>query len=479
MSEIIFRPQLCLLDQAGKEAIHRAALDILATAGMEVFHEGVRELLLGAGAGQISENLLTIPEAMVTRALETAPSSFTIFDRDGARAMVAGGRRTYFGTGSDLMHHLDAETGRRRDTNLADTGLTARVSQVLENIDFIMSYAWPHDFPAEAAWVRSFGEMVLNSTKPIVTVANDEHDLAAMWEMVKAVRGSAEAAREKPYIIHYAEPTSPLKHPRASMAKILFCAERSIPLIYSPAPMAGSTAPLTPAGHLAQGLAECLTGLVSHQLAAPGAPFLMGMGAAVLDLLTSQSSYNAPEYYLAYLGMIEMSHYYDLPSWGYAGTTDSQVPDQQAGFEAGVLSYLSYLAGANLCHDVGYLDFGRLGSLEFLVMNNEFLSQIRRFGEGIPISEATLAKDVIRTVGSRGNFLTQPHTLKHCRAVQWRPKLLNRDGGERWEKAGSLDLGARSRARLAEILASGPGVPLDRARADRIKSIVSNFRNKS
>ena len=71
----------------------------------------------------------------------------------------------------------------------------------------------------------------------------------------------------------------------------------------------------------------------------------MGTGPAVLDMATGQCSYNAPEYLLAYLAVIEMSHFYNLPSWGYAGTSDSQIPDGQATFEAGLLTFMSTMAG--------------------------------------------------------------------------------------------------------------------------------------
>ena len=41
------------------------------------------------------------------------------------------------------------------------------------------------------------------------------------------------------------------------------------------APPGGSTAPMTIAGHVAQGLAECFCGLVIHQLKAKGATVLL------------------------------------------------------------------------------------------------------------------------------------------------------------------------------------------------------------
>ena len=133
---------------------------------------------------------------------------------------------------------------------------------------------------------------------------------------------------------------------------------RDSPAIYSPAPLAGGTAPITVAGHTAQGVAESLFGLVIHQLRRPGAPFLFGIGPAVLDMATSQSSYNAPEYLMTFLCQIEMARWLDLPNWGYGGTSDSQVVDAQAGMEIAELTFLSLAAGSNLNHDIGYIDYG-------------------------------------------------------------------------------------------------------------------------
>ena len=66
----------------------------------------------------------------------------------------------------------------------------------------------------------------------------------------------------KPYFVLYLEPTSALSHPVESLDKLLFCADHGIPAIYSPAPLAGGTAPITIAGQVCQGTAESLLGLV-------------------------------------------------------------------------------------------------------------------------------------------------------------------------------------------------------------------------
>jgi trimethylamine--corrinoid protein Co-methyltransferase len=178
------------------------------------------------------------------------------------------------------------------------------------------------------------------------------------------------------------------------------------------------------------------------------------------------------------VGFIEMTHFYDLPSWGYAGTSDSQLPDAQSAFEAGVLTYLAALSGANLCHDVGYLDFGRTGALEAIVMGEEYVSQARRFMAGLPVNEETLALEVIDRVGPRGHFLTQPHTLKNFRQVQWRPSILSRDGFSQWQAKGARPLEESARAKRDAILAGSAPQPLDPVLARRIREVVRTFKGQ-
>jgi trimethylamine--corrinoid protein Co-methyltransferase len=317
--------------------------------------------------------------------------------------------------------------------------------------------------------------MAETSTKPIVCTAEGRGDLERIWEISVILRGGEREACTRPYFIHYAEPTSPLKHPFDSLDKLLFCAEKGIPVVYSPAPMAGATAPITIAGHVAQGLAECLCGLVIHQLKTEGSPYIMGVGPAVMDMTTAQSSYNAPEYYLGYVAYVEMTHAYNLPSWGYAGTSDSQVPDEQASFEAGVCTLLSTLTGANLNHDVGYLDFGRTGSLEMIVLSDEMISMMRRMRRGIVVNDETLALEVIGEAGLKGDFLSHLHTMKHFSEIQWRPALMNRAGFDRWKQGGSKSLLERTREKLQKILETHQPVRIPEEKAGTISELVERF----
>jgi len=466
---------MAFLSEDDKRRIHKASLEILEQTGMEILHDEALDLLKGAGCSPGERNIVRIPKVLVERAIKTAPQKIEIFDREGRLSMDLGGYRTYFGTGSDLLYTIDVHTQQRRLSTIEDVRRAARLCDGLANIDFIMSSAHPSDVEPRQAYLCSFQAMVENSRKPIVTTAEGRNDLSVMWKIAETVRGSEASLRKKSYFIHYAEPISPLRHPFEALDELLLCAEKGIPVIYSPAPIMGSTSPMTVAGHLAQGLAESLCGLVIAQLKKEGAPVFFGVGPSSLDMVTGECSYNAPEIYLAYMANIEMCHFYALPSWGIAGTSDSQIPDGQATIEGGLLTLLSAMAGANLNHDVGYLDFGRTGSLEMMVIMDEVIDQTKRLLRGIPVDDETLAFSVIDRVGPGGHFLTDDHTLTHLRRTQWRPTLINREGYDQWKTSGALSLKQRAREKALRLLQTTEPVPLDTEKASAIDRLVEDY----
>ena len=367
----VLNSRLTLLSDEKCQMIYDAALTIIAEIGMTVPHAVAREILVAAGATVEGEDLVRIPREVVEKARKTVPSMIPVHDRNGELAMQLGGYNSFFGTGSDLMSIYDFETRERRLSVLADTARMAHLCDGLPNIDFIMSSAHPHDIPAYASYLECYRAMVSNTTKPMVMTAASVDDIEVMWKIACELRGGAEELRAKPYFIHYGEPVSPLQHAPEVLDKLLFCADWGIPLIYSPAPIAGATAPITHAGHIVQAVAESLFGVTIHQLRRPGSPLLTGMGPVKLDMSTVQALYNSAEYYTTYLGIVEMAKWMDIPNWGYAGTSDSQCVDANAGVDIAELTLLSMQAGSNLNHDIGYLDFGLTGAGEGVVITDE------------------------------------------------------------------------------------------------------------
>lgn len=453
------------------EALHEATLTILEKTGVEVQEEEGLALLKDAGA-KVDGKRARIPAHLVEHALSTAPSRVDICNRSGNHAMCLEDCQIHFGTGSDLPFANDLESGKRRLALKEDTARAAKVSDALTNIDFVMSLGLSSDVPPETSDLHQFEAMLLNTEKPIIFTAHARENMEDILEMAAIAAGGKAALREKPFIILYAEPSSPLRHTREAAEKLLLAAENHVPVIYTPAVIIGATGPVTLAGSLAIANSELLSGLVIHQLKAKGAPIIYGGGVPTMDMSTGTCTYGSPELHLCGSALSTMSRYYGLPIFGTAGCTDAMTFDQQAAFEAGYNLLISALSGVNLIHDVGFMGSGSISSLELLVACNEGIGLVKRLVQGIDVTPETLAVDVIDKVGPGGNFITQRHTAKHMRREMWFPKLFNRNNYDAWEAMGSPTLGDKARAQALEILAGHTPQKLNRDLQDGIASII-------
>jgi len=454
-------PRLEMLGREQCDAIHRASLEILRRTGVRLYHAGALELLRETDAiisdEQVAANgsrqaLVRFPPGLVEWALQQAPSSIALCRR-GSSQVVASleGRKVSFGPGSDCPNYLDPRSGAHRPFTTADVIDCIHVVDALPSLDFCMSMGIPADLGAANAYRQQFALMLGHTTKPVVFVCDDRADCEAIAGMAAAVAGGTDQLRLNPTLLLYSEPSTPLKHSETATGKLLYMAEQSLPIVHSPAPMMGGTAPVTLAGGLALGNAEVLSSLVMHQLAHPGAPFLYGSGLHHMDMKTTISVYGAPEFQLARVAVAEMGRYYSLPTWGYAGHSDSCIMDEQAAADSAFSVLMALLAGHNLVHDVGYLEAGLTTSPEMIVLTAELISMMRRFVGGMALDAEALALEVIHKVGPGGDFLTQRHTLKHFREL-WQPALFDRRRFEEWVAAGSQPLGKRLQEKTVALI---------------------------
>jgi trimethylamine--corrinoid protein Co-methyltransferase len=355
---------------------------------------------------------------------------------------------------------------------LADVKRAACLADALDNVDFIMSLGLASDCPVDRSDRYHFAGMVESSVKPIMFTAWSLEGLQDIYEMTAIVAGGVEQVCRRPFLIHYAMSIAPFIHPKDSIEKVLFCAEKRIPVEYHSVDIGGSTAPATLAGSFVQGNARMLSGLVIHQLKSPGAPLIVDTSVVFLDMRTMASPYMSPEVLLASIMNKEMALYYGIPTFAKAGAGDAKILDQQAGVEIGMSILNEYLIGNNLIHDMGYLEMGMTGSLESLVICDEVVSFAKRFGRGVDFSAERLALDVIEEVGPAGNYLTHDHTLKHFREEFWFPQLMDHNNHDTWVKQGSRSLIDRAHERAEQMLRSHEPLPLDAKAAEEIYKIA-------
>ncbi len=188
----------------------------------------------------------------------------------------------------------------------------------------------------------------------------------------------------------------------------------------------------------------------------------------MLDMRASVDCYADPTNRVM---LVELAHSYGLPIFGLTGCSDSKLPDEQAAAEAAFAILLESLAGAQMAHDVGYLDGGMTNSIEQVVICDELIAYTKHFMKGLEVNEETLALDVIDKIGPDGNFMADQHTRKHYRE-DWYPNLFERRNYEAWEKAGAKTMRQRARDKALNILEHHKPEPLPADVQQQIDRIV-------
>ncbi len=465
-------PRLHILSRDQIERLHLSTLEVLRRTGVDVKEARALEVFKKGGCFVESERV-RIPAHLVEWALNSTPPRISLCDRNGNPAMFLEENNVYFGTGSDTPNVVDPFTGERRLAVLNDVANVAKTIDFLDEMSFVMNSGIASDVDPDISDIYHFEAMVTHTTKPIVFTAWSLDNLKTIVQMAEVVAGGEKKLRNSPFLALYTEPISPLILGQESTQKLMFMAEKSLPVIFTPAVLTGGTGPVTIAGGLIQGNAEILAGYVLANLIKKGTPFIYGGGVLPIDMATSLMSYASPEFMLATSALTDMARHYRLPMFSFAGCSDSCTYDQQASLEGALWTLLSSLSGGNLVHDVGYINNGLTMSFEQLVASNEVIGLVRRITGGFEINDETLALDLIDETGPGGEYLTSVHTLRNFRR-NWFPELLSRITYEKWEKEGQKDFGQKAGDKARFILENHKPLPLDDEIRKKLQKLIQS-----
>lgn len=452
--DLALKPKLAVLSDEQIAQIHAATMEVLGRTGVKITHPKALEMLHGAGA-KVDNDRVRIPARMVDDALQKSPSQISLGNRSGTHSVVLAGGTSWFGASLDCVDYLDPATEARRPFTSEDCRTATTLSDALPNFTWGMTFGLVADVPVNLADRIAARQALTYSEKPLVFCCRDIDSLKDIYEMAVLIAGGERRFHDAPTIVLLTDPISPLVHADAVIDKMIFCAENGIPQICYSGLQAGSTAPMTFAGAIVQGSAESLSGLVLTQLARQGAPFVYGAFATIMDMRTTIFSYGAPEMSLMVAAMAQLAQHYRLPFFGTAGCSDAKFPDPQAAAEATYSCLSSALSGANLIHDCGLLDHGSLVSPAYIVLVNEVLHMVNQYLPGVPVSEETLALDLINTVGPGKHFLQAEHTLKHCHEV-WYSQLFDRTLYTKWLGRGGKRFSERLREHTLKLMKHQP-----------------------
>jgi trimethylamine---corrinoid protein Co-methyltransferase len=131
----------------------------------------------------------------------------------------------------------------------------------------------------------------------------------------------------------------------------------------------------------------------------------------------------------------------------------------------------SLLHGANIIHDVGFMDAGMQGSLQIMAIANDILGFLRAATRGVEVNDETLALDLIEELGPTGRYLDHEHTLRHYRDPFY-SKLADKNQYSVWQKRGGKSMEARAAEMVDSLLADHQPEPLPVDIQQAVKAIV-------
>jgi trimethylamine--corrinoid protein Co-methyltransferase len=450
------RPRLQFLPAETIERIVAEAYDLLSDPGVRVHSDRALNLLAEHGVEvDFEAQVAHIPGDLARRAVETAPSSFHLYDANDQPVVHYGDDEVHFDPGSAAIEILDHGARESRAPVTADFVRFVKLADGLDALDAVATSLVCADVPQEIADLYRLYLALLYSRKPVVTGAFAVETWRVMKDLLVTVAGSEDALAQKPIAVFDVCPSPPLLWSEITCENLMDCAAYEVPAELVSMPLAGATGPATLLGSVVQHAAENLSGVVIHQLTNPGAPIVWGGSPAAFDMRTGTTPMGAVETMMIDCAYAEVGKYLGLSTHTYLGMSDSKLVDTQCGFESGIGAVLGALAGINMISGPGMLDFESCFSLEKLAIDAEIVGMAKRLVAGLAERETPLALEIIRQVGHSGNFLSTRHTRRWFREELFIPSsVVDRDFRRNWEAKGNLDAAARAQRRVEEVVAA-------------------------
>jgi len=439
------------MDEEQISSIHQNSLQILSATGIRVDSAVGQDLFAEAiGKRQDPEKVL-IPPELVEWAIQTAPSKVALFDRNGSEAFCLGPdflSRTVFGIGVTNTHYQDFETDNVLPFTREHMKVSTRLGNSLSGYQAVSTIGIPSDVSEDVADIYSTLDMYANTTKPLVILLLNDNSISSVYDLISGLNKNP---LEKPSIITYVNPITPLIINDSTVRKMVNSIRLGFPVAYSNYSMYGATTPSPAVGTLSLLNAELLAGLVLSQLIREGAPMILGSLPASFDMTSMESPFT-PQTFLLNLACAEMMNYYGLPHCGTSGSGGGWGAD----LPASDMLWMNHLTSC--LGKVGFAPFvgGNFESLAFspamAIHSNQIIRQIREFTDGIELDNfsASLA-DIVNT-GPGGNFLTSDLTLKNMESFSATENIWKGMTIERWENEGRPEATNRLKEHTCEVM---------------------------
>jgi trimethylamine--corrinoid protein Co-methyltransferase len=469
-------PRYEILDEASMAELERGWRRIVSELGIEFLHEEALDYLRNAGQ-EVDGQLVRFDPDWILDQVAKAPSEFELQARNPERTVHLGGNHMVFSAvyGCPFVR----EGLVRRDATYADFQNLVRLAQSFPQLDSPGgTICEPNDKPLDSRHLDMVYALLTLSDKPFmgsVTSGPNAVDTIAMAEMVFG----RESLEETPAVISLINVNSPLRYDDRMLSALLEYARARQALIITPFLLMGAMSPVSIPAALAQQVAEALAGIALVQTINPGSPVVFGSFLSNTDMQSGSPSFGTPESATGLFCTGQIARHFELPFRSGGALTSSQIVDAQAGYEAMMSLWPTFLAGTNfVMHAAGWLESALVSCYEKFVVDVEQLRMLHAAFEPLRIDEEALAYSAHQEVGQGGHFLGAAHTLERFRECFYRPLVSSTENFERWNRNGAHDTAARAAEIWQKTLAEYEKPPIEPDLEAELKAFVDRRRKE-
>ena len=463
------------INQASIDRIHDYSLDLLRDTGIRFPSEKALAIFKKHGF-KVDGSIVHFEEKDIHRALQTVPAAFTIEARNPARNIKIGETSFVLAPGYGPPFIIEP-SGEKRKATLTDVETFCKLVQTSKYLDFNSALlVQPHEVPAETAHLDMLLPTITLTDKPIMGSSTSEAAARDSLQLAEMIWGRL----DKSIMLSLVNSLSPLQYASESIDALMVYAAARQPLIIHSACQLGSTGPITMAGSLVVSNATTLAGICLAQLINPGVPLVYGLAGSPTDLHTGGYVSSTPEdvKHVAIAGV--MGDYYNMPCRSQGALTDSFGLDYQAGMESTFMMTAAALSGVHvILHACGTCGSLLAMSFEKFIADEDLCGAVKKLIQPIEMTNDAFALDLIKEVGTSGNYLTQAHTVKRCRGAFFTPDLISRASHEEWFQIPSQEISTRVENLLEKRLAEYEKPDLDPKLEKRLIQYVADRKNNT
>jgi trimethylamine---corrinoid protein Co-methyltransferase len=445
MNRVLFNFDGKMLDQ-----IHNYSLELLNETGIRFPNKEALDIFKNHGFKTDGE-MVFFEQSDIEKALETVPEKFELHARNTDNSFLIGDDTYRMAPGYGPPFIID-KSGEMRPAKLADTHKFCKLVQTSKALDFNSSIvAQPNDVPTKTAHLDMLLSTMLLTDKPLMGSTSSKICAQQSLEMAKIIWGNT----DKPVMLNLVDSLSPLQYAQEMVDALLVYARAKQPLIIHSSCSMGSTGPITIAGSLVISNACTLAGICLTQLVNPGTPIVYGLGGSPTDMQTGGYVNASPEDAKHTAIVTALGRYYNIPCRSQGALTESFSLDYQAGMESSMMLSTAALSGAHVSlHACGTYGSMLAMSFEKFIADEDLCRAVKTLMKPIEFSEDAFAMDMIKKMGTSGNYLIEPHTARRCRSEFFIPDLNTRAIHAKWLKMEPRQMDQRASQLLEKRLST-------------------------